>query len=87
MNKTTKTKNMEISKLVTQENQLAVAQVLAIAKQDIALENAIKALNELNFIKKFEFENYGKTYGMNLDILNEANALQMKLEKIKFGRY
>ena len=78
---------MEISKLVTEENNVVVNQVLIIAKQDIALENAIKALNELSHLNRVEFEDYGKKFGINEELLSEVRNLKDKLQKAKYGRY
>lgn len=78
---------MEISNLITQENNVVVSQVLAITKQDIALGNAIKALNELNNINMVEFQSYGTNYGINETIITEIRNLKDKLEKAKYGRY
>jgi len=78
---------MEISKLVTSENSSTVHQVLIIAKQDMALEHAIKTLNELTHINRIEFENYGTAYGITEELLNEVRNLKDKLNKAKFGRY
>jgi hypothetical protein len=78
---------MEISKLVTKENNVAINQVLVIAKQDIAIENAINVLNNLSHINRIEFEDYGNTYGISKELLNEVRNLQDKLQKAKYGRY
>jgi hypothetical protein len=64
-----------------------VHQVHAVAKQDIALENAIKSLNELNHINKIEFTAYGENYGLSPELLQEVRNLQDKLQKAKYGRY
>ena len=73
-------------KLITEENNVAISTVLAVAKQDIAIQNAINSLNELNFINRIEFEEYGKTYGLNKELLQEINLLQSKLQKIQYNR-
>jgi hypothetical protein len=78
---------MDISNLITSENSLALHQALIIAKQDIALENAIKALNELSHIHRIEFENYSKTYGITEELISEVRNIKDKLDKAKFGRY
>lgn len=78
---------MEISKLITEENNVAINQVLVIAKQDIALQNAINALNELSHLNKIEFEAYGTSYGVNENLLAEVRNLKDKLNKAKYGRY
>lgn len=78
---------MEVSKLITAENNVAISQVLIIAKQDIALDNAIKALNELSHINKIEFESYNKKFGINEELLNEIRNLKDKLQTSIYGRY
>lgn len=78
---------MEISKLVTAENNVAINQVLIIAKQDIALQNAINSLNELSHLNKIEFESYGKNYGINEELLAEIRNIKDKLQKARYGRY
>ena len=78
---------MEAQKLITSENNLAVGQVLAIAKQDIAIENAIKSLNELCHINRIEFTAYGQEYGLTNELLQEVRNLQDKLVKAKYGRF
>ena len=78
---------MEISKLVTKENNVAVNQVLIIAKQDIAIENAINALNKLCHINCIEFEDFGHSYGISKELLDDVRNLQDKLQKVKYGRY
>jgi hypothetical protein len=78
---------MEISNLITLENNTAISQVLVIAKQDAALENAIKALNNLSHINKIEFESYGKRFGISPELLAEINTLKNKLGEAKYGRF
>jgi hypothetical protein len=78
---------MEISKLVTKENNVVINQVLVIAKQDIAIENAINTLNNLSHINRIEFEDYGHSYGISKELLDEVRNLQDKLQKVKYGRY
>jgi hypothetical protein len=78
---------MEISKLVTAENNEAINQILTIAKQDMVLQNAINSLNELKHINKIEFENYGKSYGITQDLLIDIINLQDKLKKARLGKY
>lgn len=82
-----KNKKMEISKLVTAENNVAVTQILLIAKQDIALDVAIRALNELSHIHRVEFESYGEKFGIDVELLVEIKNLKDKLQKAKHGRY
>jgi hypothetical protein len=78
---------MEISKLVTAENNVAVATILAISKQDAALQNAINALNELSHVNAVQFEDFGKAFGITPELLEEVRNLQNKLAKAKYGRY
>jgi hypothetical protein len=78
---------MEISKLVTAENNVAVATILAISKQDAALKNAINALNELAHVNAVQFEDFGKKFGITSELLEEVRSLQGKLSKAKYGRY
>ena len=78
---------MEAQKLITSENKLAVGQVLAIAKQDIAIENAINSLNELCHINRIEFTAYAKQYGFTNELLQEVRNLQNKLLNAKYGGF
>jgi hypothetical protein len=78
---------MEISKLVTKENNVVINQVLVIAKQDIAIENAINALNKLCHTNCIEFEDFGHSYGISKELLDDVRNLQDKLQKVKYGRY
>jgi hypothetical protein len=78
---------MEAQKLITSENKLAVGQVLAIAKQDIAIEDAIKSLNELCHINRIEFTAYGQQYGFTNELLQEVRNLQYKLLNAKYGGF
>ena len=78
---------MEISNLVTEENNVVINQVLIISKQDIALQNTINILNELSHLNKIEFEAYGTSYGINENLLDEIRNLKDKLNKAKYGRY
>jgi hypothetical protein len=78
---------MEAQKLITAENNVAVQQVLVIAKQDMAIENAIKSLNELNHVNRIDFTAYGQNYGLTPELLQEVRNLQDKLQKAKYGRF
>jgi hypothetical protein len=78
---------MDIQNLVNSENNVAVHQVLVIAKQDIALDNSIKGLNELCHINRIEFEDFGQKYGVTSELLNEVRDLKEKLIKAKYGRF
>jgi hypothetical protein len=78
---------MDIKNLITAENNTAIQQILVISKQDIAIENAIKALNELNHINRIEFTSYEKNYGITNDLLEQVRELQDKLARAKYGRY
>ena len=78
---------MEISKLVTKENNVVINQVLVIAKQDVAIENAIDALNKLCHINRIEFEDFGHSYGISKELSDDVRNLQDKLQKVKYGRY
>jgi hypothetical protein len=78
---------MEIKNLITEENHVSVQQVLVIAKQDIAIENAFKALNELSHINRIDFTAYGQNYGLTPELLQDVINLQDKLRKAKYGRF
>ena len=78
---------MEISKLITEENNVAVHQILVISKQDAAIENAIRSLNELSHLNRIVFEDYGKGYGITEELINEVRNLKDKLQKAKHGRF
>jgi len=78
---------MEIKNLITEENSTTVHQLLVITKQDIAIENAIKVLNELNHINRIEFTAYEQSYGLTNELLQEVRNLQDKLAKAKYGRF
>jgi hypothetical protein len=77
----------DITKIINPSNHLAVYTVLAVAKQDAALENAIKTLNELSHIHRVEFTAYGQNYGLSPELLQECRDLQDKLKKAKYGKY
>ncbi len=70
---------MEISKLVTSENNVAVSTILAVSKQEAALQNAINALNELVHVNAVQFEDFGKKFGITSELLEEVRSLQHKL--------
>lgn len=78
---------MEISKLINSENNVAVRQALTIAKQDIQIENSVKALTELTHCNKIVFESYGEQLGLTPELILEAKALIEKLNKAKYGRF
>jgi len=78
---------MNVEKLVTEENHLAINQVLVIAKQDMALDKAFRSLNDLCHINRIEFEVYGKNFGISPELLAEVKILQDKLAKAKYGRF
>jgi len=78
---------MEIKSLINEENNLVVAQFLAISKQDTAIKNAVNALNGLNHIKRLEFTDYGQNFGLSMELLNRVNDLQNELKKVIHGRY
>ena len=78
---------MNISKLVTADNNVAVSTILNISKQDAALQNAINALNELAHINRIEFEDFGKKFGITSELLEQVRALGNTLSSAKYGRY
>ncbi len=78
---------MDITKLVTADNNVAINQVLIIAKQDIAIQNAIDALVNLLHINNVVFESYGKQYGVTKELMDQVYEMRTALDKAKFGRY
>jgi hypothetical protein len=78
---------MKALNLITKENNVAVSQILVIVKQDAALNTAIQSLNELSHINRIEFEDYGTSYGVTAELLQEIRVLQEKLKKAKYGRF
>lgn len=78
---------MEIKDLIKPEFNVAIHQALVIAKQDIAIGNGVKALNEIIHTNKIEFTYYNEKFGINEELLSEVRNLISKLEKAKFGRF
>jgi hypothetical protein len=77
----------EIKNLITEKNNELLQQVLVISKQDIALKNAINALNELKHINRIEFTAFGNQYGINNELLSEVRDIQDKLTNARYGRF
>jgi 1,2-phenylacetyl-CoA epoxidase catalytic subunit len=73
--------------LITEENNVAVQQILVVAKQDLAIQKAMDSINDLFHINKIEFEEYGKNYGINQELKEELYSLYNKLSKAKYGKF
>jgi hypothetical protein len=80
---------MKANELITNENYEAINNISAIIKQDMAIQNALDALNKLMHINRIEFETgYGdEKKGLNQELLFEVSKLQSKLEKAQYNRF
>jgi hypothetical protein len=76
-----------INGLVTKENHTEVNIISKIVKQDIAIQNAVDALNGLIHTQLFQFEEFKNEYGVGGDLLTEIRQLHDKLKKAKHGRF
>ena len=77
----------EINNVITAQNNIAIQTVLAIAKQDAALEIAINSLNELIHTRSVEFTSYGKQCGVSEELMQKVIQLKEELENAKYGRF
>ena len=73
--------------LINGTNHEAINQVLIVAKQDIAIDNAKKAINDLLHTNKVSFEEFGHTYGITDELKNELYEVFRKLSNAKYGKF
>lgn len=67
---------IDLNELVNKENHESICIAQSFLLQRIAIENAIKSLNELNYILIGEYTNFGHKGGFNIETLEECNKLQ-----------